>query len=1726
MKSDPRGNWMEALAAAWRVVFALMLLGAFFHQLEAHALTINVVSPRMNNGVVVRDAAGNEILDPVTTGYRWLVEADLGRPSNPGDPAGSDTAALNFHISYMPVLAAGNDSTSPPTALALDSNKRYFVSVLPNSGYQVGGAALAAGRASDTVTIVVNPLPVPTAQLSVLVFHDNYPINNNPDLPQETGLAGFSIFLTEGGGTYGQSGGQATMDAFGNPIGTEYQKDANGNFIYNTPGDPSSGPAVQTMGSGFVNTNANGMATIKYLTPAKYGVQAVPPAGTDWQQLTTIEGSKTIDAWVKPNEPPFMVEFGPPFWHAFFGFVKPFDITNTLTVPPGIPKGKVTGRVVNNHMSNPWQSFTFYNGDPVQECWVGLNEIAAPGRGLFAAPCNPDSTFTINNLPPGLYQLVLWDKNLDRIINFTQVEVPVTGGTVALGDVPTFDWFSRYEARVFFDANNNGFPDAGEPGISDQALNIRFRDGSIYQATATNQAGEAVFKEVFPFFHWLVLEVDFARFKATGATIVVDQGGPIPAHNGWTTPSWNKLNPQPQSENGGLPYRTETGPVLLEGHQGFLGQTVRIEWGKNNYPQGENGGITGIVQYGITRAEDDPRYAAAENWEPGIPRVQVNLYRDCDNDGKIDKADCSALSAQGYVAALADLDNYPFGWSDGTGPQGPEDVKRNAAAGFSLGDAYDMGTTDSWDDNVPTGCQGTPFVHNGVQVDCLDGLRSWNQVRPALFDGGYAFGSPAGKPELPQGWYIVEAIAPPGYQTQKEEDKNVDFGDTFTPSPLVLPPECVGDPHVVPAELSLFPGVPSYFGGQTRLLCDRKKIDVVQGKNAAANFFMFTEVPVAGHIVGFTANDVTAEFDTTAPNFGEKYAPPHVPVSIRDWTGREVSRVYTDQFGYFNALVPSTYTINPPMPSGVGPNMIVACINSPGPIQDANGNWVIDPYFHRGFGQACYTFQYLPGKTTYLDTPILPVAAFTGPARFPVDCEFTDGTPVIYSVDGRNARGASQSGPYVPAVGGLARRLTIVSAGQQPVDNPRYDGTPATGSTQVRDFGFGAQGANSKVSLNGMQLPIVSWTPDMIVVKVPDGTTTGQLDVTRDNGRSSVTGVTVTIESRQPKRVLPGTTIQAAIDAATTGDLILVPPGTYNEMVVMWKKVRLQGWGAASTVINAAKSPFEKVSAWRTKILQLADVGAFDFLPGQTTGPQGINLGPTPFTLEEGPAIMVLAKKGGINRFNAPPYARIDGFSMINADTGGAILANGYADYLEISNNKIFGNSGWNGGAIRLGHPNLVDPTLNPETDLLTGGYTDARNRWVKIHNNHVLQNGGGSTGGGGITLCTGSHYYQVTGNFVCGNYTSGMGGGIAHLGRSLSGEISHNTVIFNQSLNQMLNANGGGIFIGGKAPLPGATLSPGTGNVVMEANLIQGNNATAGDGAGIRAQYVNGLDVLRAPNTAGAWYQLNIENNMVVNNVAGGAGGGLSLQNVAKSVIANNTIAHNDSTATQGNLFPAASPNQSTPQPAGIVSYAHIGGLNNVIGAGAPAKFRLRYSNPTLVNNIIWKNRSFYWKIDGTTVPQTFGLVPDIGAGQPPVFWDLAVVGTDNPAILNPYASLLTDPTGYAASNITGDPDFDLSYFNGDNIAATLGGTSTSMATAAAFDEGGNYINVRYGPLTLTQPCTAPGVCPLYGDYHIGAASPARNKGQTGNAATLDFDGQVRPIGGTNPDIGADERQ
>ncbi|MGE5894164.1 MAG: SdrD B-like domain-containing protein, partial [bacterium] len=663
MKSGT-GSFLTSSLKWSLTAFFLMVLLLAHAQLDAFTVTV----------------LDSETNAPVT-GFRYLVEEDNTTLTIPYTvQVNPPSIGLDIHNSYAPVVASGASSTFNASVNVPDTT-RYFVTVLPNELYSLSGAPVAVGQGS--VTVWVHRHPLPTAQISIFAHIDHNPINNMWD-EHDGGLGGEAVPnpppLRGGLGrvsiTISDAGGKVMQDVFGNPLGTTYQQNPFGDFITDANGNPI--PAqlgngvITTMTVNDVNDPVKnpynlkvGEAMIKYIAPGKYGVTAVAPEFDDngipivWVQTTTIEGTPVIDAWVKANEPTLFIEgFGQGFSHVNFGFVKVSPVTESVisgqsvnvlpwNISPGSPgyvdrsgfTGSIEGTLRLNHFSRPPTLQGYFPGPPVGECWVGLNDpVATPGTqpaGLYAAPCDPATGyFKINNVPPGTYQLVHWDKPLDYLFGFRTVTVPPGGGTgesVNLGDVLAFRWFGTLEGTVFYDANQNGIRDTGETGIMGQNINIRFRDGSIYQFQPTDISGEYEFAEVFPFFKWLITEVDFARFKATGTTTAVDYGGQITDFN-WPANGNKVLQPQnpldPFNVNGTIGYRTETGPVLLQAMHLFLGQTNLIDWGKATYGPGQNGGIAGIVFYTVTRAENDPRYAAAETWEPGIPRVQVCLYQD------------------------------------------------------------------------------------------------------------------------------------------------------------------------------------------------------------------------------------------------------------------------------------------------------------------------------------------------------------------------------------------------------------------------------------------------------------------------------------------------------------------------------------------------------------------------------------------------------------------------------------------------------------------------------------------------------------------------------------------------------------------------------------------------------------------------------------------------------------------------------------------------------------------------------------------------------------------------------------------------------------------------------------------------------------------------------------------------------------------------------------------
>jgi hypothetical protein len=1434
--------------------------------------------------------------------------------------------------------------------------------------------------------------------------------------------------------------------------------------------------------------------------------------------------------------------------------------------------------------------------------------------------------------------------------------------------------------------------------------------------------------------------------------------------------------------------------VTTEGWQGFSGQNSFIEFGKAPYNVGENGGIHGEVIYASTRPFDDPALLIHTSWTPDVPGVTINLYQEgtaTDGTQSLKLVDHTATSsfdawAQGFRSAGIPNMNCP----------GQENQTKDLFF-------YTIQNSTNWlspgltlPNSSQFKCYDGMHMFNQIQPAPYDGMYQFPSVTARTSAGVPASTNcticgALGNLQLPAGKYVVEMIVPPGYELVKEEDKNILIGDNYIApvtqqfgglaSIFIMPDQaavgstynannpqnpttdfangprhegdtgsvesfwpCVGAKRIVPDYISLFPYSfeVAPFAGATRNLCDRKEVTLEDQSAALAKFWVFSSAHVAAHFTGFILDDFSAEFDPYSPQFGEKFAVPNLPISIKDFAGNEVSRVYSDEWGQYNGLNYSTWEVNPPNPTGYAPTMMVTCMNDPGPVPGPGGAMVTDPLYNPAYSQFCYETPFMPGQTQYMDTPVVPTSAFADGYN-PPDCAYPDTTPAILRVDGNG-----QFGPWVTATG---QSIAITALGDQLVPNHAYNGPAATTAPYnakfiTRHYGFGTQcsaptagsatcnTASSVTFRNGgttVAGTITSWSDTRIVVTVPStlplcqptGQVTGtgrqqiyhgseatdrcgELVITAGNGKTSIDTVTVTAGGATPTFVngenANNNAIQTAIDSAAPGALILVngtitaptatsptnctigttasvcTPGNYNEMLLMWKPVRLQGVGAASVIVNASTHPSGKMDGWRARVNCLFGAainggaiggnnpfdpsntyscpanqqGKSDPIPLEPTLGWDANLNgnlaeilqePTLMGAYEGAGITVLAhgvtNGAGIVNGDAPILltnttanctsttfgpsnflcnpSRVDGLTFTNSSQGGGgIFLHGWNHFTEVSNNRVHSNAGTLTGGITVGQVETPDGTLsgNGVTDLAFGF-----NNRVNVHNNAVTLNASygdeiNSTtpsAAGGVTFCTGSDNYQFNNNWVCGNISSGDGGGVAHFGFSYNGNISRNVIIFNQSNNPTLPTYGGGVIIQGVPPdgtfCENTTvdqdcapqLAEGSGpNTVIDANLIMGNTAESGKGGGLRLQLVNGTDVQNSPASNTNWYTVNVTNNIISNNVAGWAGGGVSLQDALKVNFINNTVVSNDATGSAGVLFntdAATQANVGPPncttvgaqttcqpittsqyEPAGLETALNTSNLRSVqtnlncSGASKPAGC---FSRPVLTNDLFWQNRSFFITVGGLnpTIPglqNTVSLLPTLnqaghptgycapqsGANNPsstaqPFYWDLGAYGDTGPSnhssgvTLQPRFSVLTDAADYTgASNIGTNPLLLSQYCNGSRKPPEAGGAGFNvppgiadavlpnplfdLLPSAVPDEGNQWINMDYGPLSLVNSSiTSAGTgynAPL-GNYSIATGSPAHNAGTTPPITNNhDFFGNLRPVG--QYDIGAVE--
>jgi hypothetical protein len=584
--------------------------------------------------------------------------------------------------------------------------------------------------------------------------------------------------------------------------------------------------------------------------------------------------------------------------------------------------------------------------------------------------------------------------------------------------------------------------------------------------------------------------------------------------------------------------------------------------------------------------------------------------------------------------------------------------------------------------------------------------------------------------------------------------------------------------------------------------------------------------------------------------------------------------------------------------------------------------------------------------------------------------------------------------------------------------------------------------------------------------------------------------------------------IQHALnDAAAAGDSIVVvypgtpvdrinPRGAYFENLIINKKVKLQGVGSGGvrsdgTTVRGSildGSAFAGDSKMATDWYTLIDGLTWE-------GNQTIN---------DGAVISIFGKSGDFaSSANSSPSfkATIDGFDIRGGDQqgfpgnlnvigggntglpanvvtqGGAIFANSYARYLQITNNVIE-NNGAGYGTVRIGTPDITGSNQN-------------ENQHVTISNNRIIQNGGTNLAGG-IGLFSGSDNYVVQQNDICGNFSAEYGGGITAMGSG--GTIQDNRIWFNRSYDE-----GGGVMIAGELPNDPTLVSAGSGATTIVRNLIQANLSND-DGGGLR--------FLMAGTAA-----MTVSDNMIVNNVSTHEGGGVALNDTTNVRFFNNTVMKNLTTAT-------AVTSNGQPAPAGLSTSDNSGPLQATLPIGSAT-----FSNPLLFNNIFWDNHAGTKDVLSTTGVVGLGLpgdvIPDVSPGAAPGAttprpvnnWDMANADapTDPLKQLSPTNSVLqpTSNGGVLASptNKLTDPNVVSPY-----------------ETVVAFN------NWRTNPNLIGSILVGLDLPPeRLGDYHLKAGSVAINAGATSKtvgsitqaASITDIDNGAR---NTPRDIGADE--
>ena len=1731
--------------------FAACMLGA-----SAEAGTVSLKVQDAQSGAAI--SSFKFLVNVDNTGTTEQRSPAPGTGCNYQDAGYPDTChwtSIAGAASSSPVYTQGTNA-NVSGALANVPDGRYLVSVLAD-GYKLDGRHFTVSGSTvtwegkttndDSVTVELQPAPLPDAQIQAAVFEDVSPVNSAPDLPAEHGLAGFQGHITD-------VLGEVTTNLYGDPLCTEYQRGPDGTVQLGPDGLPvaitkpggrclsacyvvANGADVGTVApvdaagrcpvdtTGLTTTqegtaipagaSVEGKVRIPNLGPNRYALSVTPPDGSGWVQTTTLEGNHDWDAWVMEGATGLDTEFiiaGEPFPAIIFGYVPAPGTPSAAGSPVSTSltgTGSISGVVdfvkiyvpttggVGGLPGEIWGGLQGAKIDkPIDKPWVTLTSLDNGDTIVWAGQGDTNGKFTIPNVPAGTYTLTWWDEPQNTILDLVNVTVG-EGETIDMGILPLAGWWTFFDGYVFDDQNRNGVMDPGEKGLSGYTLTMRRRDNSLMDRgstlVTTDSSGYYKFEQAYPMTQWLVMEAYDDGHYTSGVTYQADN------------------QPDPTTVLGA--------GVDVSVHP-IIGLGGRMDWGKHVYaPFGgtsgidpDNGGIVGTVTYDTTRNELDPRYAVVEDWQPSIPNLVVKLYAP-------------------LPATLPCVKQSPATIANGTATCDPTGQYALAADGsIEKGQLLNTYVSETW--QRPTGCvargvDGTPFL-NGTDeqvlpadpnAGCIEAPLMGVQFAPyatdqgtpdanfgATVDGNYGFGDGCfgtggfnestgtcadgtAPTALPAGDYLVQVDLTSlpdsmGNPIYKvTREEDINIGNGDQFVPAVPPSACAGALHTVDVA-----GI------------------APDGANATLNP---TFVDIGGSPYEGQQRPL-CDVKLVTLNNGKSVAPAFnlftdVPLPGRHWF------IIIDDLNFSSN--PQSITFGekagmPFVPVGIYDytDRLIKTVES-----DYNGLAdVLLPSTNRincptPSGVCANLYRYVgndpgvPGRlnlnydpsfrTIAAEFEVLPgqiIPADLAPTQVGVSVQLPGGqttSPVSCALDDAQPQIYALDRVY----GGPGQVITITGKGFGTTrGSVTFDGNAVPNGW----IGTNWSDTSIKVTLGGY-------------AALPAGP--HQLMVSATNGQKTVNGVTFHVirsTGAQANRynppiyeVGPGKTYQPADTLPATADHAIqraLDDALPGALVVVYPNDP-----SADPRQNPRGAYYENLIV--SKPVKLQGVG-----PGS---PDGSVRG----SIIDGSAF------AGDSPVAADWYTTIGALTWDGNQTiyDGAVISL----YLQNGGSNAFPTSydaktvptidGFDlRGGDQAGFPGNINaigggPTGLPGGLITQGGalFANAYARNLQITDNVIESNGGayGTIRIGTPDLPapdTNSHNegIRIANNRVIANAGTNQAGGIGLFNGADNYQVTYNDICGNFSAEY-----GGGLSAVGYSP--GGTIhdnriyfnrSYDEGGGIMIAGALPANTTTLSPGSGPVDIYNNLIQANLANDDGGGIrflmagnFPMNVYNNFIVNNVSTHEGGGVSINDAPNVRVYNNTIMKNLTTATAVTSSGAAAP-------AGLSTSMNSALLQATLPLGSPT-----FSNPLLFNNIFWDNRA------GT---RNLSSVSGLSLADAD-YWDLGVADGGASTVLAPTSSVIQQsahPYASSATNASADPlvvqsiDIPVTFNTWRNNPAFLGAI---------------LISVDLPPNLLSN-------------YHLASGtSPAVNAGANGksgvSAPATDIDGQTRS---GLPDSGADE--